>query len=141
MFITFTDKFKSGKFSLYCNSETREDLFRSKINRVRIVRRADGYYCQFCIDANREEPGNYTGNVIGIDLGLKYFYKDQNDHAVVYPQYLRFAEKKLKRRQRQLSKKFVKGKKRCDPATTTARLRNAHQDSLNQTITTKPERD
>ncbi|GFZ93169.1 hypothetical protein CYANOKiyG1_04050 [Okeania sp. KiyG1] len=111
MFITFTDKFKSGKFSLYCNSETREDLFRSKINRVRIVRRADGYYCQFCIDANREEPGNYTGNFIGIDLGLKYFYKDQKDNAVVYPQYLRKSEKKLKRRQRQLSKKFVKGKK------------------------------
>ncbi|MGD1809010.1 RNA-guided endonuclease InsQ/TnpB family protein [Dapis sp. BLCC M126] len=111
MFITFTDKFKSGKFSLYCNTETREDLFRSKINRVRIVRRVDGYYCQFCIDANRKESGNYTGNVIGVDLGIKYFYKDQNDNAVVYPQYLRQSEKKLKRRQRQLSKKFVKGKK------------------------------
>ena len=111
MFITFTDKFKSGNFSLYCNSETREDLFRSKINRVRIVRRADGYYCQFCIDANRKESGNYTGDVIGIDLGIKYFYKDQHDNAVVYPQYLRQSEKKLKRRQRQLSKKFVKGKK------------------------------
>ena len=72
MFITFTDRFKSGNFSLYCDSETREDLFRSKINRVRIVRRADGYYCQFCMDAERKEPGNYTGNVIGIDLGLKY---------------------------------------------------------------------
>ncbi len=111
MFINFTDKFKAGKFSLYCNSETREDLFRLKINRVRIVRRADGYYSQFCIDAERKESGNYTGNVIGIDLGLKYFYKDQNDNGVVYPQYLRKSEKKLKRRQRQLSKKFVKGKK------------------------------
>ncbi len=119
MFITFTDKFKSGKFSLYCNSETREDLFRLKINRVRIVRRADGYYCQFCLDADRKESGNYNGNVIGIDLGLKYFYKDQKDNAVVYPQYLRKSEKKLKRRQRQLSRKFVKGKKLCDPASPT----------------------
>ena len=72
MLITFTDKFKAGKFSLYCNSETREDLFRLKINRVRIVRRADGYYCQFCLDADRKESRNYTSNVIGIDLGLKY---------------------------------------------------------------------
>lgn len=62
MFITFTDKHKAGKFSLYCNRETREDLFRLKINRVRIVRRADGYYCQFLMDANRKEKGNYTGD-------------------------------------------------------------------------------
>ena len=86
-------------------------MFRSKINRVRIVRRADGYYCQFCIDANRKESGSYTGDVIGIDLGIKYPNKGQYDNAVVYPQYLRQSEKKLKRRQRQLSKKFVKGKK------------------------------
>ena len=72
MSITFTDKFKSGKFSLYCNSETRENLCRSKINRVRIVRRADGYYCQFCLETQRKKSGNYTGSFIGIDLGLKY---------------------------------------------------------------------
>ena len=79
-------------------------MFRSKINRVRIVRRADGYYCQFCIDANRKESGSYTGDVIGIDQGIKYPNKGQYDNAVVYPQYLRQSEKKLKRRQRQLSK-------------------------------------
>lgn len=42
---------------------------------------------------------------------MKYFYKDQNDNAIVYPQYLRKSEKKIKRLQRRLSKKFVKGKK------------------------------
>jgi putative transposase len=80
---------------------------------VRVVRRADGYYAQFCFDATRKETGNYTGNVIGIDLGLKYFYKDQNDNAAVYPKYLRRAEKRIKKLQRRLSRKFVK---RCDPA-------------------------
>ena len=95
--ITFTDGFFIGTLSLYCNFETREDLFRLKINRVRIVRRADGYYAQFCFDADRKEEGTYTGNVVGLDLGLKYFTKDQNDNAVIYPQYLRKSEERLKK--------------------------------------------
>jgi putative transposase len=111
MKIAFTDGFNAGSFSLYCNKETREDLFRLKINRVRVVRRADGYYAQFCFDADRKEQGEYTGNVVGLDLGLKYFTKDQNDNAVIYPQFLRKSERKLKKAQKRLSKKFVKGAK------------------------------
>ena len=108
-FINFTDGFKAGQFSLFCNSEVREDLLTLKINRVRVVRRADGYYAQFCFDANRSETGNYTGNVVGLDLGLNYFYKDQNDNAAIYPKYLRKAEKRIKKLQRRLSRKFFKG--------------------------------
>jgi putative transposase len=109
--MNFTDGFKAGKFSLFCNQAVREDLFTLKINRVRVVRRADGYYAQFCFDANRSEPGNYTGKVIGLDLGLNYFYKDTNDNAAIYPKYLRSSEKRIKKLQRRLSRKFVKGKK------------------------------
>nr|WP_293106229.1 transposase [Okeania sp. SIO2F4] len=108
--INFTDSFQAGRFSLFCNYQTREDLLRLKINRVRVVRRADGYYAQFCFDAHRKETGNYTGNVVGIDLGLTYFYKDQNNNAAIYPKYLRQTQKRIKKLQRQLSKKFVKGK-------------------------------
>ena len=111
MSINFTDGFGIGTLSLFCNNETREDLHTLKINRVRVVRRADGYYAQFCFDATRKEEGVYTGNVVGLDLGLKYFTKDQNDHAVVYPQFLRKSERKLKKAARRLSKKFVKGAK------------------------------
>jgi len=111
MSINFTDGFEIGSLSLYCNKETRLDLHTLKINRVRVVRRADGYYAQFCCDADRKELGNYTGNVIGLDLGLKYFTKDQNDNAVIYPQFLRKSERRLKKAQSRLSKKFVKGKK------------------------------
>jgi putative transposase len=82
-----------------------------KINRVRVVRRADGHYAQFCFDAARKEEGVYTGNVVGLDLGLKYFTKDQNDNAVIYPQFLRKSERRLKKAARRLSKKFVKGAK------------------------------
>jgi putative transposase len=109
--ITFTDGFEAGTFSIFCNTETQEDLHTLKINRVRVIRRADGYYAQFCFDADRKEAGNYTGNVVGLDLGLKFFTKDQNDNAVIYPQFLRKSEKRLKRAQKRLSKKFVKGAK------------------------------
>ncbi len=109
--IAFTDGFSIGSLSLYCNAQTREDLFRLKINRVRVVRKNDGHYAQFCFDADRKEEGIYTGSVVGLDLGLKYFTKDQNDNAVIYPQFLRKSEGRLKKAQKRLSKKFVKGKK------------------------------
>lgn len=109
--IAFTDGFNIGTLSIFCNGETQLDLQTLKINRVRVVRRADGYYAQFCFDADRKEPGEYTGNVVGLDLGLKFFTKDQNDNAVIYPQFLRKSEKRLKKAQRRLSKKFVKGEK------------------------------
>ena len=111
MSINFTDGFEVGTLSLFCNKETREDLHRLKINRVRVVKRADGYYAQFCFDADRKEEGKYTGNVVGLDLGLKFFTKDQNDNAVIYPQFLRKSERRLKKAQRRVSKKFVKGTK------------------------------
>jgi putative transposase len=109
--INFTDGFEIGTLSIFCNGETQEDLQTLKINRVRVVRRADGYYAQFCFDADRKEQGEYTGNVVGLDLGLKFFTKDQNDNAVIYPQFLRKSEKRLEKAQRRLSKKFVKGAK------------------------------
>ncbi|MDB9312012.1 transposase [Spirulina sp. CS-785/01] len=109
--LTFTDGFKAGTFSLYCNSKAREDILTSKINRVRVIRRADGYYAQFCLDVERVEEGTYTGEVVGIDLGLKYFIKDQNDNQVIYPQFLRKSEHRLKKLQRRLSRRHRQGKK------------------------------
>lgn len=123
--IAFTDGFEIGTLSLYCKNQTREDLFRLKINRVRVVRRADGYYAQFCFDADRKEEGQYTGNVIGLDLGLKYFTKDQNNNAVFYPQFLRKSELRLKKAQRRLSKKFNKSRKPQSNNYHKARLRLA----------------
>jgi Transposase and inactivated derivatives len=108
MSISFTDGFNAGAFALYCNGEARHHILNSKINRVRVIRRADGYYAQFCLVVERKEQGEYTGNVIGIDLGLKAFYTDQNGNPVDCPKYLRKAEKRLKQHQRRLSRKFKK---------------------------------
>jgi putative transposase len=111
MSISFTDGFNAGSFGLYCNGEARRLILESKINRVRVIRRADGYYAQFCLDVERKEQGAYTGNVIGIDLGLKAFYTDQNGNTVECPKFLRRSERRLKQHQRRLSRKFKKGAK------------------------------
>jgi putative transposase len=58
---------------------------------------------------NERRKGTSLASVVGLDLGLKYFTKDQNDNAVIYPQFLRKSERRLKKAQRRLSKKFVKG--------------------------------
>jgi putative transposase len=102
-YITFTDGFKSGKFKLV---GTRDLNFYSvkQIKRVRVVRRADGYYCQFCVDIERKQERQFNGKQLGVDVGLEFFYTDSNGHTVENPRLLRKAEKSLKRKQRQVSK-------------------------------------
>jgi hypothetical protein len=51
MSITFTDGFNAGTFALYGNGEAGHHIPSFKINRVRVIRRADGYYARFCLDS------------------------------------------------------------------------------------------
>jgi len=110
--ITFTDKNNAGCFRLI---GTRNLNFYAvaQIKRVRIVRRADGYYVQFCIDIERSESQPQTGKEVGIDLGLLHFYTDSEGRTVENPRHLRKAEKALKRQQRRLSKKQKGSKNRA----------------------------
>ena len=82
----------------------------NQIKRVRLVKRADGYYCQFCIDVNRQEDITPSGSTIGLDVGLKEYYTDSNGEMIENPKFLREGEKVLKRSQRRVSRK-VKGSK------------------------------
>jgi putative transposase len=68
--------------------------------RVRVVRRADGYYVQFCIDQERQERRSPTAHNVGIDVGLNHFYTDSDGNTVANPRHLRKSEKSLKRLQR-----------------------------------------
>jgi putative transposase len=84
--ITFIDGFQAGTFALW----TSRDLVwysEQQIKRVRVVRRADGYYAQFCVDVERTQQHSFTGSVIGIDLGLKDFYTDSQGNTVGNPRY------------------------------------------------------
>ncbi len=107
--ITFTDKKGIGKLKL---KGTRDLNFYQpdQIKRVRLVKRADGYYVQFCISVERTEILLATGNTIGLDVGLKSFYTDSNGLEVENPRFYRTGEVKMKRAQRLVSRK-VKGSK------------------------------
>jgi putative transposase len=121
-FITFTDKKGIGKLKL---KGTRDLHFyqTNQIKRVRLVRRADGVYIQFCIDVDRSENIEPTGNTVGLDVGLKEYYTDSNGEVVENPKFLRKGEKVLKRSQRRVSKK-VKGSKNRGKARQVCRLRH-----------------
>jgi putative transposase len=101
--ITFTDGFKAGTFKLW---GTRDLHFYqlNQIKRVRVVRRADGYYAQFCLDVERTEKREPTGKTVGLDVGLNHFYTDSNGETVENPRYLRKSETALKRLSRRLSR-------------------------------------
>ena len=120
--IVFTDKFEAGRFKLM---GTRDLNFYQleQINRVRIVRRSDGYYAQFVLDVERMEEREPTQRTIGLDVGLNHFYTDSDGNTVENPRHLRKAEKRLKRVQRRASKK-VKGSKNRRKAVN--RLGRAH---------------
>lgn len=103
-FITLTDGFKAGRFKLL---GTRDLNFYQldQINRVRVVRRSDGYYVQFVLDVERTEEREPTKQTIGLDVGLNFFYTDSNGQTVENPRHLRKSEKRLKRAQRRVSQK------------------------------------
>lgn len=81
-----------------------QDFSEHKILRVRILKRADGYYIQFCIDSTRKINHIPTGRAIGIDVGLKHFLTDSDGNVVKNPRFLRKSDIVLKRLSRRHSK-------------------------------------
>jgi putative transposase len=110
--LTLRDDMGMGTFKL---RGTRElvDYALGAIKRVRLVRRADGYYAQFVVDANRYVTVEPTRKAVGIDLGLTHFYTDSNDDEKENPRYLRRSERALKRLGRRVSRKLKGSKNRA----------------------------
>lgn len=103
-YITFTDKTGIDTLKLVGTHDLHFYQI-SQIKRVRLLCKADGYYCQFCVDQDRLEDCSSTNNYLGLDVGLSHFYTDSNRQKVDNPRFLRKSEKKLKKLQRRLSKK------------------------------------
>ena len=55
---------------------------------MRVVKRADGYYAQFCFSVDRIESMAATGTT-GLEVGLKEFYTDSNGAIGPNPCFLR----------------------------------------------------
>jgi putative transposase len=102
--LTFKDGFAAGKFKLL-GSRDLHFYAPDEIKRIRIVRRADGYFAQFCINVERTEASITTGKAVGLDVGLNHFYTDSTGATVPNPRHLRKTEKALKRTQKRVSRK------------------------------------
>jgi putative transposase len=125
--ITFTDKnnigtlklkgtynlhFSLGARSLAPSGGAGSHRYQLKdIKRVRLIRRADGYYVQFCISVDVRIETEPTGKAIGLDVGIKYFLADSLGNTINNPQFYRKTEKQLNRANRRKSKKYVRGAK------------------------------
>ncbi len=111
--MTFTDGCGIGRLRLVGNRRQHIEAFPTKqIKRVRIVHRADGYYAQFAVQAERKIEHVSTGSAVGIDMGLKVFYADSNGNTIENPRHYRKPEKRLKRLHRQVSRKHKKSSNR-----------------------------
>jgi len=102
--IAITDKNGIGKLKLM---GTRDLNFYSPdaIKRVRLVKRANGYYCQFAINIERNIDLSPNHQTIGLDVGLESFYTDSLGNKIENPKFYRTGERKLKRKQRLVSRK------------------------------------
>ncbi|MFN6558712.1 MAG: RNA-guided endonuclease InsQ/TnpB family protein [Nostoc sp. ChiSLP01] len=103
--ITFSDKKGIGTLKLKGTYDLNYYDIK-QIKRVRLVRRADGYYAQFAIDIDVKVESQPTLQMVGIDLGLKYFIADNKGNVEPSPQFYRKSEKQLNRANRKKSKKF-----------------------------------
>ena len=74
------------------------------IKRVRIVRKADGYYVQFCINQDVKVELEPSGSAIGLDVGLERFYTDSKGDYAPIERFYRDSQKKRKQLQRRLSR-------------------------------------
>lgn len=101
--IKFTDGFNMGELRLISTYDLAI-YDESQIKRVRLVRRADGYYVQFCISVDVKVALEPSGNTIGLDVGLASFYTDSNGHQEPPEKFYRTSQKKRHRLHRRLSR-------------------------------------
>jgi putative transposase len=99
---------------------------------------ANRYFASFVVDVNPPAlPG--TGSLIGIDLGLTNFAVLSDGRKINSPQFLRRAEKRLRRRQRDLARKQQGSRNRDEArikvARAHARVADARRDFHHQIST------
>lgn len=71
---------------------------------VRIVRKADGWYAMFTCDVD-PQPLPPTGKDVGIDVGVAALITTSSGERVPNPKWYQAAQKKLRRLQRQMSRR------------------------------------
>ena len=115
--------------------------FEGRILNATVSRTASGkYFVSLCVEMDIELLlGRNNGQQIGIDVGIKDFYSDDQGNTVTNPHILKRMEKKLKHLQRSLSRKSKgsnnRNKARIKLARLHERITNIRRDFLHKEST------
>lgn len=114
--ITLTKSFKNVKFRCSNLQFERLQHYKDKIRNATVSKTKSGkYFLSILVDMqdNEHKAFEHTGNHVGIDLGIKDFVITSDGEVFENKHFLKKEEMKLKKLQRQFSKK-VKGSKNRD---------------------------
>jgi putative transposase len=125
--LTLTDGGGIGRVRLIGSRELAT-FPREQIKRLRLLRRADGYYAQFVLQAERRIEHVPSGAAAGSEGGIAVYLTDSDGQGVANPRFIRRAEARLKRYQRRLSRRSVYHKQGKQPKTNHAARRRAQQN-------------
>ena len=124
--LTLTDGFGMGRMKLM-GTRDLATFQLEQIKRIRLVRRADGYYAQFVLQVERRVEHVPTGYALGVDVGIAAYLTDSAGNTVANPRLMRQAEARLRHYQRVLSRRSLRHKQRKKPkANHVARQRARH---------------
>jgi putative transposase len=112
--LTFTDGCGIGRVKLI-GSRDLTTFSLEQFTRVRLIRRADGYYAQVVLQADRCVAHVPTGRVVGIDVGLLAYAMDSDGQAVANPRFIHHVEQQVRRRSQRLSRKSLDHKQGRKP--------------------------
>lgn len=126
--IKFTDKTGMGTFALRGGRTITPSVIEA-IQRIRIVRKASGYYLQLILKLNDHVELPPTDKAVGLDVGLKEYYVTNLGKTEENPKFLRKSERKLKRLQRKHSRSV---KKSNNKSKRKRRLARKHEQVSNQ---------
>ena len=98
--------FLKNKIKFKCSERDIKLLRTSKIKMVTYSKDKIGnYFASLLIEAEIQNPYNQSTNEVGIDLGIKSFLTTSEGEKIDNPKFLRKTEVKLKKAQRNLSRK------------------------------------
>lgn len=106
--------------------------FQGTVKRLRITRRADGWYVLLACETSKPEPLPKTGQSVGVDVGISAFATLSTGEVIQNPHYHQRAESKLARLQRRASRKQLgsRNREKANQKTALAYLKvaNARKD-------------
>ena len=110
---------------------------QGKPKKITISQNGNNWYCSVLCEYEKQEQPKQTDNLIGIDVGLKYFATLSNGKTIENIRILKQYEKKLSREQRRLSRKEKNSnnryKQRLKVHKVHTRIKNIRQDFLHKT--------